>query len=69
MKESIKSIGYVSGKENASFINLILICIYVGMKTKVQNLDAHKAIQCDNYLKYAVSFPADILNDLMVFYD
>jgi hypothetical protein len=39
------------------------------MKTKVQNMDAHKAIQCDNYLKYAVSFPADIPNDLMVFYD
>ena len=39
------------------------------MKTKVQNMDPHKAIQCVNYLKYAVSFPADIPNELMVFYD
>jgi hypothetical protein len=32
-------------------------------------MDAHKAIQYENYLKYAVSFLAVIPNELMVFYD
>lgn len=54
MKEPMKSIGYVSGKENATFLNLIVICIYVGMKTKAQNLDAHIALNSfilvNNYL-------------------
>ena len=51
-----------------TFLNLIVISIYVGMKSSVNNMDAHQANQYDKYFKYAVSFPADIPNELMVFY-
>ena len=60
---------YSFGKGNVTFLNLIVISIYVGMKSSVNNMDAHQANQYDKNFKYAVSFPADIPNELMVFYD